>query len=137
MIEQRMIVRTAAALNHADEDEIVGGIDPEPCAGSAIPEKGAFAVGQVSRGWIEDDGTVVAVTEAGAHYVETTVEFAGEKQCGQVIGVCRLQFRAPGTPARVPPGRSQSSACVASDDGDTSASLGKRLLARAQITRRR
>ena len=53
MIEQRVIIGAGAALDHADEDEIVGGIDPEPGTGGAIPEEGSLAVGQVGAGGLK------------------------------------------------------------------------------------
>ena len=41
---ERLDVRSMAsrALNHADESHVIGRIDPEPGAGSPVPEKSAF-----------------------------------------------------------------------------------------------
>ena len=61
-----VIVGAGHALDHADEDDVVRGVDPEPGAGGAVPEEGAFAVGQIGFRGIEDYGAVVSVAEAGA-----------------------------------------------------------------------
>ena len=64
-----VIVGAGAALDHADEDDVVGRVGPEPCAGRAVPEERSLAVGQIGLGRIEDHRAVVAVAEAGPHHV--------------------------------------------------------------------
>jgi hypothetical protein len=37
---------TFALLNHADEDQILGGVDPEPCTGRSTPIVGSRGPGR-------------------------------------------------------------------------------------------
>ena len=55
----------AAALNDADDHEVVGRIDPEPRAGNAPPPVTALADLPLRRIGIEDDREVVAKALAG------------------------------------------------------------------------
>src|SRR6202034_2874686 len=66
----------AHALDHADEDDIVRGIDPEPGAGCTIPEECALALRQVRCRRVENHGAVVAVAEAGPHGLRSDAKFA-------------------------------------------------------------
>ena len=50
VVFERVVGRTGHALDHADEHDVVGRIDPEPCSGGAIPEECALAVGEVGLG---------------------------------------------------------------------------------------
>lgn len=76
----------AHALDHADEDNVVGGVDPEPGTCGPVPEEGAFTLGQVCCWRVEDDGAVVSVTEAGAHTLRADAELAGEQMGREVVG---------------------------------------------------
>ena len=55
------------ALDHGNKDDVIGGIDPEPGAGGAIPEEGAIAFGQVGLRRVVDNRAIVALAEAGTH----------------------------------------------------------------------
>src|SRR5580658_4302566 len=74
------------ALDHADEDDVVGGVDPEPGSGGTVPVEGALAFGEIGFGWVENDGAVVAVAEAGSHDLGADAEFAGEQLIRNVVG---------------------------------------------------
>jgi len=70
------------ALNHAYECHVIGRIDPEPGAGSPVPEKSAFTRDVHSLRGIAKDSDIEAKTHAWADVLESDSEFAGHKLFG-------------------------------------------------------
>src|SRR5262245_7229439 len=85
--------RAPEALNHGDKDDVVGWIDPEPSAGGAVPEKCAFAIGEIGELRIVFDGAVVAVAEAGAHVVDADAKFSRQEMRREMVGAHKLNGR--------------------------------------------
>src|ERR1039458_6094630 len=78
-VHEAVVVGTGHALNHGNEDDVVGGIYQEPGSGGSVPEECSFAVREVGGCWIEDDGAIVAPGEAGPNDGHSDAEFAGEQ----------------------------------------------------------
>ena len=55
------------ALNHANEDNIVIRVHPEPCAGCAIPQKRSLANNVAGLDWIGKDSHVKTESETRTH----------------------------------------------------------------------
>ena len=83
-VHEAVIVGAGHALNHGNEDDVVGGIDEEPGACGAVPEERPFAVGHICGGGIKDDGAVVTPGKAGANDGHSDAEFAGEQALSDV-----------------------------------------------------
>src|SRR6266478_4184668 len=78
---ERLHVRCVAshALNHAYESHIIGGIDPEPGAGSPAPEKSAFTGDVHSLRGVAKHSDIEAKTQAWPDALLSNSEFAGHE----------------------------------------------------------
>src|SRR5262245_30088393 len=81
------------ALDHGYKDDVIGGIDPEPGAGGAIPEESAATIGKIGELRIVFDGAVVSVAEAGPHDVNADAEFAREELRREMVAAHELHRR--------------------------------------------
>src|SRR5262249_26562893 len=81
------------ALDHSDKDDVVGGIDPKPGTGGAIPGERALSVGKIGEWGIVCDGAVVTVPETRAHDVNADAESSSEQVRRKVVGAHELNGR--------------------------------------------